>query len=183
MRKLSPSQTILPRARSYPRPSRGLSLEGRQLPSAAGVSIADASARSQSLGVEGRVSNDVVACDGKSVSITGWRLLRGSLNDRSPEPMRHSLCSTRRLMALVAWAALVMGGLNGGRQPGLYYPVGNRLIGVCRNDLAGRRWASHGKPMGWLYQAGAWSAGDHTFDLTGLHTRDGRFGGKVYLYW
>jgi hypothetical protein len=65
--------------------------------------------------------------------------------------------STRRLMAVIAASALVLSGIQYDAQPGFHYGIGYGLrYGVCRNDGLGQPAGSHGKALGWTYQAGVW---------------------------
>jgi hypothetical protein len=93
--------------------------------------------------------------------------------------MRSPRLTTRQLMALVALAALVLAGLHGGPRPGLYYTLGDRCFGVCRNDLLGRSLGHDGEPMGRVYQFGGWPAGCSEVVRTGLYVRDGQLYGQL----
>jgi hypothetical protein len=65
--------------------------------------------------------------------------------------------STRRLMTVVAASALAFSGVQSDHQPGWHLGIGHGLrYGVCRNDGFGRSAGSHGKLLGWTYQAGVW---------------------------
>jgi hypothetical protein len=85
--------------------------------------------------------------------------------------------TTRRSMALVSGASILMAGLRGGPQPGWHYRLGGVEVGACRNDGFGRAGDDHGVVFGCPYQVGAWAAarpGDRSGAMRlGLRVRGG----------
>jgi hypothetical protein len=91
--------------------------------------------------------------------------------------MRRRRLTVRRLMALVALAALLCGvAIHDGDQPGLYLQAAGRRCGACRDDRDGRAFlpdGTRGRP-GW--QAGLWDADPRSSGAMriGVRLKDGR---------